>query len=385
MELSECHLDSPWGGFELKRYPVSRSEQLRAWDAADEYLLEYMADMMLSTQQEQGLSPTKILIFDDQFGGLSIPLLSQGRVTCISDSSVSRDSILSNAKSNGMNIDHLQILNSLEDIEGQFDFIFFRVSKNLRYFEEMIARVLSHSADQTVVVGASMVKYLPKSALKILEGIITEVRTSLAKKKARLIFCSPQKVVSASSSLQQFTVPEWSMHLNNYSNVFAADKLDIGARFMLDFIPATNKKLDIFDLACGSGVLGILAAKLNPMANLCFLDDSTMAVESAYGNFKHAFPDRLAEFRNVDVMNGIPDDSADYVLCNPPFHQQGSINRDIALRMFQESFRVLRAGGIFLVVGNRHLNYHFRLKQIFKQVELLGSNRKFVVLKGVKR
>jgi 16S rRNA (guanine1207-N2)-methyltransferase len=164
-----------------------------------------------------------------------------------------------------------------------------------------------------------------------------------------------------------------------------ADKLDIGARFMLDFIPSSNEELDIFDLACGSGVLGIAAAKLNPQANLCFLDDSTMAVESAHINFKKAFPDRMAEFRNVDVMNGIPDARADYVLCNPPFHQQGSINRDIAHRMFNESFRVLKTGGVLLVVGNRHLNYHITLKRIFRQVELLGSNRKFVVLKCQKR
>jgi 23S rRNA (guanine1835-N2)-methyltransferase len=43
---------------------------------------------------------------------------------------------------------------------------------------------------------------------------------------------------------------------------------------------------------------------------------------------------------------------------------------------------VLKVDGELWVVGNRHLDYHIKLKRWFKRVELAASNTKFVVLKA---
>ena len=54
----------------LNRYPVSRDKSLRAWDAADELLLEELAQ-----NENRNLSDKKILIINDSFGALSLSLI----------------------------------------------------------------------------------------------------------------------------------------------------------------------------------------------------------------------------------------------------------------------------------------------------------------------
>ena len=45
----------------------------------------------------------------------------------------------------------------------------------------------------------------------------------------------------------------------------------------------------------------------------------------------------------------------------------------------------IKKGGELWVVANRHLAYHIKLKKIFNNYEQIASNKKFVILKVVKR
>ena len=53
--------------------------------------------------------------------------------------------------------------------------------------------------------------------------------------------------------------------------------------------------------------------------------------------------------------------------------------------MFADSARVLRPGGTITVVANRHLGHHRTLRRWFDDVEVAGSDPRFVVLRGVSR
>jgi len=48
--------------------------------------------------------------------------------------------------------------------------------------------------------------------------------------------------------------------------------------------------------------------------------------------------------------------------------------------MFSQSARHLRDGGELWIVGNRHLQYHLKLKRLFGNCRLVAGNAKFVVL-----
>lgn len=97
-----------------------------------------------------------------------------------------------------------------------------------------------------------------------------------------------------------------------------------------------------------------------------------MAIASAQENFSAAFGEgRQATFQVTNGLQGIPTESADLILNNPPFHQQHAVGDGIAWNMFQQSRSVLKQNGELCVVGNRHLAYHVKLKKLFGNCEAL--------------
>jgi 16S rRNA (guanine1207-N2)-methyltransferase len=53
--------------------------------------------------------------------------------------------------------------------------------------------------------------------------------------------------------------------------------------------------------------------------------------------------------------------------------------------MFSDAHRVLRSNGQLWVIGNRHLAYHAKLKRIFGNCDIIGSNSKFVVFRATRK
>jgi 16S rRNA G1207 methylase RsmC len=140
-------------------------------------------------------------------------------------------------------------------------------------------------------------------------------------------------------------------------------------------------------LGCGNGVLGLMALEYNPEAELLFLDESYMAVASSQLNVEQNRPQDLARsrFQVGHSLNGIDSNSLDVIICNPPFHQLQTITDDIAWQMFRDAKRCLKRGGELWIVGNRHLDYHIKLKRLFGGAECIASNSKFVILRSLNR
>ena len=80
----------------------------------------------------------------------------------------------------------------------------------------------------------------------------------------------------------------------------------------------------------------------------------------------------------------VESESADLILCNPPFHQQHTVGDQIAVSLFKQSHRVLRKGGELWVIGNRHLDYHNILNRVFGAHQVVATNAKFIIVKTVK-
>jgi 16S rRNA (guanine1207-N2)-methyltransferase len=216
-----------------------------------------------------------------------------------------------------------------------------------------------------------------------LERLIGPTTTSLARKKARLIFAEPEPglVMPTHPYPVYYQLENTDYLICNHANVFSRDSLDIGTRFFLQHLPVSPGANDIVDLGCGNGLVGLVAAERNPAATIHFVDESFMAVASAKENFNRAFGQRTATFRVGDGLTDFAPNSADLTFCNPPFHQQNSMGDQIAISMFKQSSRVLRSGGELWVIGNRHLNYHVHLARLFGAYSVVASNSKFVILK----
>ncbi len=372
--------NSSFGQFNLSRYPKRKREQLRAWDAADEYLLKHL--------EEEGLSPENksVLVVNDQFGGLAIPL-SKYSPMVISDSWLAHRGITANAQDNTIDPSTITLCSSLDYPEGAFDLVLLKIPKSLAMLEDQLIRLRPLLSTSTIVVAAGMVKSIHTSTLKLFEKYLGPTKTSLAYKKARLIF--PQldlkKERAPSPYPSQYKLENTPYQIINHAGVFSRDSLDIGTRFLLQHLPKDNRYEKIIDLGCGNGVVGLMAAEFNPDASIHFVDESFMAVASAKENFEAAFGDQKdAIFEATDCLTGIARNSANLILNNPPFHQQNAVGDFIAKQMFRESFRVLCNKGELWVIGNRHLGYHLALKKIFGNCETVASNKKFVILKATK-
>lgn len=379
MRSMETQLATPQGEFVLKRLPERRRELLRAWDAADEYLLNRLAE---TGQPAPG---SRVLIINDAFGALAVALHAS-RPQALSDSWLSQAATRLNLSLNHLPADAVQLSSSVEPLQGPFDLVLVKVPKTLALLEDELIRLRPQLAADARVILGGMVKAMPKTLWGLVERILGPTTTALAWKKAKLIFASPDPAlpIPASPYPTCYPLEGTRYRLCNHANVFSRDGLDIGTRFFLQHLPPQTGARDIIDLGCGNGVVGLLAAEQQPEACVHFVDESFMAVASAEDNFRRAFGDgRAATFTVGDGLAGFAPGSADLILCNPPFHQQHAVGDQIATAMFRQSRKVLKRGGELWVVGNRHLGYHQALKQIFGNASLVASNPKFVILKAV--
>jgi 16S rRNA (guanine1207-N2)-methyltransferase len=373
------------GSLRLERFPYAGNKTLRAWDAADEYALDHIA--------EHAAAASHLAVVNDAFGALTTALVRDRPGTPIRSIVDSHTSLLATRHNLGLN-----------DLDGPVTFVcgpaaidgtpveaaIVKIPRTLGLLEDQLRRLRSALHPEAVIVGAGMTRHIHSSTLGLFEGIIGPTTTSLARKKARLIHATldpdldpeafrgegpfPTAFESDDGHGSRFTV-------YGHGGVFSRERLDAGTGVLLEHVPQTTGAKRIVDLGCGSGILGTRAALENSEASLLFVDDSYAAVESARLTFRGACgPDREAEFRATDALHGIEGNSADLILNNPPFHD-GQVKGDaIAWSMFTGAKRVLRPGGELWVVGNRHLGYHDKLRRIFGNCETVSSHPKFVVL-----
>lgn len=351
----------------LIRYPQKKNELLQAWDAADELLLKFLGPLDLTQK--------RILIINDHFGALSSGL-SHLDITVYTDSYVSFKSTLINTQNK------IHPVHRLSDIQGVFDFVLIQIPKNLSYFEDVLIHLGPHLKSDSQLICASMVKHLAPSSFDLIQKYIGATTTSLAEKKARLIFARFEKSVVSSPYPLQVKLDGFEKSFINNSNLFSREKLDVGTRFLLENMPRGDFK-QVLDLGCANGVVGIKAKMLYPHAHITFSDESAMAIESAKSNYQNHFSDE-ASFTWTNCFEEGKRDSLDLVLCNPPFHQSTTIGDFIAWQMFQDAKEALIPGGCLRVIGNSHLGYQVKLKKIFGNSKIVATNKKFMIVDSIK-
>ncbi|MXR30544.1 methyltransferase [Pseudomonas sp. FP1154] len=376
-------LDSPFAQLDLIRQPEQQNEPLQAFDAADEYLLAYLAE-------QQPLADTRVLVLNDSFGALAASLAGKVEVISSSDSYLALQALEKNLVRNGLPFDAVPTLPASEPLTGPFNRVLIKVPKTLALLEEQLIRLQGQLAPGAQVIAAAMVKHLPRAAGDLLERYVGPVQASLAVKKARLLIATPEalqpetRVPTASPYPTRYWLEEPKIELLNHANVFCREGLDIGTRAFLPHLPKNLGTARVADLGCGNGVLAIASALQNPEAHYTLVDESYMAVQSAAENWRAALGEREVTIRAGDGLAGQEPQSLDVVLCNPPFHQQQVVGDFLAWRMFQQAREALVVGGALYIVGNRHLGYHSKLARLFRGVEQVAATPKFVILKARK-
>jgi 16S rRNA (guanine1207-N2)-methyltransferase len=295
-----------------------------------------------------------------------------------------RDNLLAN----GYAADRITTNTTLELPPTPVDCVLIKIPKSQALLEHQLYALRALLHHDTRIVAAGMARHIHSSTLELFETIIGPTTTTRAVKKSRLVLVERDHSLNQGQSQYPTSFElqvDRSYHIVNHASVFSRDRLDPGSRLLLEQMPVGEQYRRIVDLGCGNGVLGLIAAAMNPAASLLFCDESYMAMASAEQNFHAAFGGgRGAEFRIGDCLQAVAAESHDLVLINPPFHQQHSIGDAVAWQMFMEARRVLVEGGELRIVGNRHLGYHAKLKKLFGNCTMVAANKKFVVLSATR-
>jgi len=366
----------------LDRFPVVQvNRSLQAWDASDEYLVNYIE------QQQLINSDTKLLIMNDDFGAISVNFLQQQVIT-VSDSFISEQGLKHNIEQNNLSAERLSPLSSLAELPDDIDVILYKIPKNKNLLAEQLIEIKNSISSKAIFIAADKAKNIQTSTLKLFEKYLGTTKTSLAVKKSRLVFCQlDSKQAFSNPQIKSWPLENTPFSITNRANVFAREKLDIGARLFIKHLPELTNDKSVIDLGCGNGVIGLSLLKQSPLTRISFIDESYMAVQSAQDNVHNNIIDaeKNCQFIVNDCLTDVEAAGTDVILCNPPFHQQNATTDHIAWQMFKDSYRALKKGGELRIVGNRQLGYHIKLKRIFGNEILIASNDKFVILSAIKR
>lgn len=368
--------------FTLERFPPEqKNRSLQAWDAADELLLSHALPLL-----QQGLS--SVLLMNDQFGALACAL-AQFRPVQISDSYISELATRHNFNQNELELNQLTQLNSLSPIPAA-QLVLLKLPNNHSYLRYQLRQLKQQLSPQCTILACAKAKDITQNLLAIFQQELGPTSASLTVKKCRLITVTIDPAQPSLTSPQfpiRWKTPDDQKLMINHANVFSREQLDQGARFLLQHIPACAPEQRVIDLGCGNGVLGLAMLERQPQINMVFADESYMAVDSARLTLQANRPDLItqAEFSVDDCLSQQADDSADFIICNPPFHQQNAITDHIAWQMFADARRVLKKHGRLRIVANRHLAYSEKLARLFGGCIHVASNAKFTILEAIKR
>lgn len=368
----------------LTRYPATANQNLQAWDAADEHLLKQLHELP---------DVSTITLINDSFGALLCAIRAL-RPTCqihwVSDAKTSHLGAKHNLAANNLSEANIHwhtddtLMEQCANTADTSNIALLKLPKNLNYFNEQL-KALSQLMPQhgQIYIGAKA-KNINQALLAQIGKHFGSASASLTWKKTRVINAiadGKQRPMAQPVSWKT----EAGLTLVGMANVFAANKLDIGARFMLQHLPKADFT-QVVDLGCGNGVLGLTAAQTYPNAQIHFVDDAYQAVCSAkLGADANQLALDKVQFHWDDCLTNLADDiAADLVLCNPPFHQGEAITDHIAWQMFVDAKKRLQEGGMLQVVGNRHLGYHIKLKRLFGNCQTVAGNSKFVILRAIK-
>lgn len=145
--------------------------------------------------------------------------------------------------------------------------------------------------------------------------------------------------------------PTWEEYIPQHSGEMKIE-LDPGMAFGTGTHPTTvlciraleetiKGKEKVIDVGCGTGVLGIAAAKLGASSILA-LDLDEVAVESAKVNVELNKTADVINVKQNDLLNGVSE-KADIIVAN--------ILAEIILRFVEDAANCLKAGGIFITSG----------------------------------
>ena len=167
--------------------------------------------------------------------------------------------------------------------------------------------------------------------------------------------------------------------------VFAGTGLDIGTRFLLEFLPQMPAARHAIDLGCGTGILAAMYARGNPGSRVTATDQSAAAVASARATAGPTASRTRSRRSRTTPWARCRTASADLILLEPAVPRR----RQRSCRGRHQADRGGRPGpapgGELWTVFNSHLHYLPALERLVGPTREVGRNPKFTVTASTRK
>jgi len=162
------------------------------------------------------------------------------------------------------------------------------------------------------------------------------------------------------------------LELETQPGLFSPEHVDRGTLAMLS-VACFEPGMQVLDLGCGCGVVGIAAAKICGEENITLCDIDPNAVETAMSNAKH---NGVSGVKVVvsDGLNQVDKAGFDMILSNPPYQTDFKV----AKSFIEKGFNRLKIGGTLLMVTKRRDWYRNKISAIFGGVRIHEIDGYFV-------
>lgn len=370
---------------QLRRFPDVEAANLQAWDATDRLILAAAAGYLTPE--------SRLAVVGDRYGALTLGALSleagggagpagTAPVRVHQDLITGERALGNNASRAGIETGFEKLPLGAALLDGA-TVVLLQLPRSLAELEEIADAVARYAAADVVLIAGGRVKHMSVGMNAVLERYFGEVQPQLARQKSRILLASSPKPVPAAPA---FPVTEDNAELGltvcAHGAVFAGTALDIGTRFLLDFLPQlppVPSSGHAIDLGCGTGILAAMYARANPGTRVIATDQSAAAVASARATARANGLEQQIEVLQDDAMGSLPAGSADLILLNPPFHVGAAVHAGAGLKMIEAAGRVLAPGGELWTVYNSHLHYRPALERLVGPTREVGRNPKFTV------
>lgn len=348
--------------YEFERYPKTENRSLQAWNAGDQYVLQYLESLELTNKE--------IGIYLDRFGFLAV-MLAEYQLRMITEFASQEQAIGYSLELNNMDASKLKTSKILDE-DYTLDLALMKMPKSMDQFEMQLNQISKVLKEDGEVIISFMTKTFTPQSIKIAEKYFDEVEQTLAFKKSRLMILKGKK--SASKDLIK-TVSWNNIDYKQHFGVFSANHIDYATQFMLEVVKIKDTEKVVLDLASGNGVIAKYIVENNDIDAMHLVDDSLLAIESSKMNCEGD----VYHFHYADGIADIENESLDLVISNPPFHFDNENNIEVSVGLFAQVKTKMKERGRFILVANKHLNYWTHLEKIFPNTEVMAIDDKFEV------
>ncbi|WP_042939986.1 class I SAM-dependent methyltransferase [Rhodococcus sp. AW25M09] len=361
----------------LRREPDAEAPNLHAVDAADRLVLD-------TVDERPDIDRTApIAVIGDRYGALTLGAVGLG----FTNVRVHQDAV-TGIRALELNAARVSMIGSYTQHElgaallDGVGTVLMQLPRGLAELTEMAEHIAAHARADVVVLAGGRDKHMTPAMNDVLRRSFETVTAGRGRQKARVLTATGA-VASGPTYPVSKRIADLDMTVVAHGAVFAGAGLDLGTRFLLEYVPKMSPRArTAVDLGCGTGILATELARTRPGLDVIATDRSSAATASAAAT-------AVANGTTIsvvadDAMSTFESESIDLVVCNPPFHEGAAVHTGGASKLFAAAGRVLRPGGQLWTVYNTHLNYRRELADAVGPTDSMGRNSKFTVARSVR-